>query len=120
MTRTGADLFTAALEQYGVSHLFGNPGTTELPVMNALDDSDVEYVLGLHEDVAVGMAAGYAKTRTHHAHPPPRPPSRPLSGRSVGFRAGCGDRRLASVGKPKRPEREGPGVSGRDPSPASF
>jgi benzoylformate decarboxylase len=71
MTRTGADLFTAALEQYGVSHLFGNPGTTELPVMNALDDSDVEYVLGLHEDVAVGMAAGYAKTRTHHAHEDP-------------------------------------------------
>jgi benzoylformate decarboxylase len=71
MTRTGADLFTAALEQYGVSYLFGNPGTTELPVMNTLGDSDVEYVLAAHEDVAVGMAAGYAKTRAHHAHDDP-------------------------------------------------
>jgi benzoylformate decarboxylase len=65
---TGADLFADALEQYGVSHVFGNPGTTELPVMKALGDSDLEYVLGLHEDVAVGMAAGYASTRRYHSH----------------------------------------------------
>jgi benzoylformate decarboxylase len=64
---TGADLFVDALERYGVSHVFGNPGTTELPVMDALGDSDLEYVLGLHEDVAVGMAAGYASTRRYHA-----------------------------------------------------
>src|SRR6056297_100912 len=64
---TGADLFVDALEQYGVSHVFGNPGTTELPVMRALGDSDLEYVLGLHEDVAVGMAAGFASTRRYHA-----------------------------------------------------
>jgi benzoylformate decarboxylase len=62
MATTGADLFVEALEAYGVEHLFGNPGTTELPVMAALEDSDLEYVLGLHEDVAVGMAAGYAQT----------------------------------------------------------
>ena len=71
MTTTGADLFTAALEQYGVSHLFGNPGTTELPIMNTLGDSALEYVLAAHEDIAVGMAAGYAKTRVHHAHDDP-------------------------------------------------
>ncbi|USZ68350.1 thiamine pyrophosphate-binding protein [Halorussus salilacus] len=65
---TGADLFVDALERYGVSHVFGNPGTTELPVMSALADSDLDYVLGLHEDVAVGMAAGYAQTRRYHAH----------------------------------------------------
>ena len=65
---TGADLFVDALEQYGVTHLFGNPGTTELPIMEALGDSDLEYVLGLHEDVAVGMAGGYAQTRRYHAH----------------------------------------------------
>jgi benzoylformate decarboxylase len=68
MTRTTADLFTDALERYGVEHVFGNPGTTELPVMDALADSDLEYVLGLHEDVAVGMAAGYAQTRRYHSH----------------------------------------------------
>ncbi|GAB3683037.1 thiamine pyrophosphate-binding protein [Salinarchaeum chitinilyticum] len=66
--RTGADLFVDALERYGVTHVFGNPGTTELPVVHALADSDVEYVLGAHEDVATGMAAGYASTRRYHAH----------------------------------------------------
>jgi benzoylformate decarboxylase len=64
---TGADLFVDALEQYGVQHVFGNPGTTELPIMNALSESDVEYILGLQEDVATGMAAGYASTRRYHA-----------------------------------------------------
>jgi benzoylformate decarboxylase len=71
MPQTGADLFTGALERYGVSHLFGNPGTTELPIMNTLGGSDLEYVLAAHEDVAVGMAAGYAKRRAQHAHDDP-------------------------------------------------
>ena len=68
---TGADLFVDVLEEYGVSHVFGNPGTTELPVMEALSGSDLEYVLGLQEDIAVGMAAGYAQTRRYHAHDAP-------------------------------------------------
>jgi benzoylformate decarboxylase len=67
MTRTGADLFLDALERYGVTKFFGNPGTTELPVVHALSGTDLDYVLGLHEDVAVGMAAGYASTRRQHA-----------------------------------------------------
>lgn len=71
MTTTGATLFLDALEQYGVTHLFGNPGTTELPIMDAISDSDVDYVLALHEDVAVGMASGYAKTRRWHAFDAP-------------------------------------------------
>lgn len=66
-TTTGAELFVDALEQYGVSRLFGNPGTTELPAIKALGESDLEYVLGLHEDIAVGMAAGYASTLRYHA-----------------------------------------------------
>jgi benzoylformate decarboxylase len=64
---TGADLFVDALDEYGIEHVFGNPGTTELPLMRALADGDVEYVLGLHEDVAVGAAAGYASTRLQYA-----------------------------------------------------
>jgi benzoylformate decarboxylase len=70
-TDTGADVFVDALERYGVQRVFGNPGTTELPVMHALEDSDLEYVLGLHEDVAVGAAAGYASTRRYHADDDP-------------------------------------------------
>lgn len=68
MTQSGSELFVEALEQYGVRHVFGNPGTTELPVVHAIADSDIEYVLGLHEDIAVGMASGYASTRRYHAH----------------------------------------------------
>lgn len=68
---TGADLFVDALEQYGVSHVFGNPGTTELPVLKSLADSEIEYILGLHEDIAVGMAGGYASTRRYHSHSDP-------------------------------------------------
>ena len=64
---TGADLFVDALDEYGVPYLFGNPGTTELLLMQALPDADVEYALGLHEDVAVGAAAGFAQTRRYHA-----------------------------------------------------
>jgi len=72
MTRTGAELFVDALAEYGVERVFGNPGTTELPVMNALAETDdLEYVLGVHEDVAVGAAAGYAQTRRYHSHHDP-------------------------------------------------
>lgn len=74
---TGADLFVDALSEYGVSRVFGNPGTTELPVLDALSESEVEYVLGLHEDIAVGMAAGYASMRryqSHHSEPDAQPP----------------------------------------------
>lgn len=67
MSSTGAELFIEILESYGVTHLFGNPGTTELPVMDELQQSDIQYILGLHEDVAVGMAAGFAKTRQWHS-----------------------------------------------------
>lgn len=69
--RTGADLFVETLLEYGVEHVFGNPGTTELPVMNALSRSQLDYVLGLHEDVAVGAAAGYAGTLRHDSYRPP-------------------------------------------------
>ncbi len=68
MSFTGAEYLISALERYGVTRLFGNPGTTELPTVQATEDSSVEYVLGLHEDVAVGMAAGYATARRYHSH----------------------------------------------------
>jgi len=50
------------LAQEGVTHLFGNPGTTELAIMEAMSQqSDIAYVLGLQESVVVGMADGYAR-----------------------------------------------------------
>ncbi|MFP4628349.1 MAG: thiamine pyrophosphate-binding protein [Halobacteriales archaeon] len=64
-TASGAERVVEALEAYGVAYVFGNPGTTELPLLRALADSSVEYVLALHEDVAVAMAAGYAIGSRH-------------------------------------------------------
>lgn len=68
MTQTGAEYVVDALAAYGVTRVFGNPGTTELPFVQAIAASPLEYMLALHEDVAVGMAAGYATTRRYHAH----------------------------------------------------
>jgi len=49
------------LRSAGVRYLFGNPGTTELPFLDALPDSTLEYVLGLQEATAVAAADGYAQ-----------------------------------------------------------
>src|SRR5205809_7288688 len=49
------------LSSAGVRYLFGNPGTTELPSLDALADSGLEYVLGLQEATAVAAADGYAQ-----------------------------------------------------------
>ncbi|WP_338742879.1 thiamine pyrophosphate-binding protein [Actinomadura luteofluorescens] len=46
----------------GVTRIFGNPGTTELPLMDALVGApDLRYVLGLQEGSVVAMADGYAR-----------------------------------------------------------
>ncbi|HEX6343039.1 thiamine pyrophosphate-binding protein [Umezawaea sp.] len=50
------------LRDEGVTKVFGNPGTTELPFLDALVDApDIEYVLGVHEGSVVAMADGYAR-----------------------------------------------------------
>ncbi len=48
------------LRERGMTTIFGNPGSTELPML-ADYPSDFNYVLGLQEAVAVGMADGYAQ-----------------------------------------------------------
>ena len=59
---TGRDILLEVLETEGVEHLFGNPGTTELPLIDALAGRDRPgYVLALQEATAVGMADGYAQ-----------------------------------------------------------
>lgn len=59
---TGRSAFLALLKDEGVTHLFGNPGTTELPVMDALKDHpDMNYVLGLQESLVVAMADGFSR-----------------------------------------------------------
>ncbi|GAB2998270.1 benzoylformate decarboxylase [Amycolatopsis acidiphila] len=48
------------LERQGLTTIFGNPGSNELPFLAELPGS-FRYVLGLHEGVVVGMADGYAQ-----------------------------------------------------------
>jgi benzoylformate decarboxylase len=61
-TMTGRHAFLEVLKQEGVEYIFGNPGTTELPLMDALvDRPDITYILALQEGAAVGMADGYAQ-----------------------------------------------------------
>jgi benzoylformate decarboxylase len=46
------------LRELGMTTIFGNPGSTELPFLRDMP-ADFKYVLGLHERVAAGMALGY-------------------------------------------------------------
>ncbi len=58
----GADAFLEALRSHGVDTLFGLPGSTEAPLLEALRQAgDIRYVLSLHEGVATAMADGYAR-----------------------------------------------------------
>jgi benzoylformate decarboxylase len=59
---SGKQAFLEILKQEGVSVMFGNPGTTELPLMDGLArEPGIHYVLALQEAVAVSMADGYAQ-----------------------------------------------------------
>ena len=58
----GRQAFVDLLHSEGVTHLFGNPGTTELPIMQALPGRpELKFVLGLQEAVVVAMADGFAR-----------------------------------------------------------
>jgi len=59
---SGSHALLEMLADAGVRYLFGNPGTTELPLMDALmDQQRIDYVLGLQEVPVVAMADGYAQ-----------------------------------------------------------
>ena len=59
---TGKEALVRMLIAEGVEYIFGNPGTSETPLMDALQDHpQVKYVQALQEGTAVGMADGYAR-----------------------------------------------------------
>lgn len=61
MRTTGIDAFLHMLAEAGVRYVFGNPGTTELPLNDALvRDQRIKYILGLQEVPVMAMADGYA------------------------------------------------------------
>ena len=58
---TGRSAFLALLKDEGITHLFGNPGTTELPIMHALKDHpDLTYVMAMQESLVVAIADGFS------------------------------------------------------------
>ncbi len=59
---SGKRAFLDLLKQEGVEMVFGNPGTTELPLMDAFAvEHDIRYILGLQEAALMAMADGYAQ-----------------------------------------------------------
>jgi benzoylformate decarboxylase len=55
------------LRRHGITTVFGNPGSTELPMLKDFPD-DFSYVLGLQELVVVGIADGFAQANGRVAH----------------------------------------------------
>ena len=62
MKITGRNAFLQLLADEGITHLFGNPGTTELAIMEAVPQfPQLKFVLGLQEATVVAMADGYCR-----------------------------------------------------------
>ena len=60
---TGKRAFMEMLRAEGVKYIFGNPGTSEGAILDALEDyPDIEYVLTTQEGAAMGMADAYARS----------------------------------------------------------
>ena len=58
----GRQVFFETLINHGVDRIFGNPGTTESPLLDALlDYPQIQYIVHLHEGVAAGAANFYAQ-----------------------------------------------------------
>lgn len=58
---SGAEILVEVMRSEGITHVFGNPGSTEMPFIDAISGSgDISYVLGLHESCVIAMAEGYA------------------------------------------------------------
>lgn len=61
MRTTGSDVVRQFIDAYQIKYIFGNPGTTELKFLEAVQQcKHASYLLTLQESSTVGMAAGYA------------------------------------------------------------
>jgi benzoylformate decarboxylase len=59
---SGKKALLEMLKSEGVKHIFGNPGTSEGPIIDMLGDyPELKYFLTLQESVAIGMAESYAR-----------------------------------------------------------
>jgi acetolactate synthase I/II/III large subunit len=60
-TTKGSDVLVAALENEGVTHIYGVPGEENLDVVEAIRRSSIQLVLTRHEQAAAFMAATYGR-----------------------------------------------------------
>ncbi|MFF5212098.1 thiamine pyrophosphate-binding protein [Streptosporangium sp. NPDC000396] len=62
MARSGRHAVAEQLAMDGVRHVFGNPGTVEQGLLDALEEHpEIQYICTLQESIAVAMADGYAR-----------------------------------------------------------
>jgi benzoylformate decarboxylase len=64
--QTVRDAVVDVLRERGLTTLFANPGSTEVPFLTGLP-GDLEFVLALHEGSVVGIATGWAIAREEPA-----------------------------------------------------
>ena len=63
-TMTGKRALMEMLRAEGVEYIFGNPGTSEGPILDELENyPDIRYMLTTQEGAAMGMADAYARYR---------------------------------------------------------
>lgn len=53
----GYEIFAESLERLGISQVFGNPGTTEIPMLRGIN----KYYLTLHDSISLGMCDGFSQ-----------------------------------------------------------
>jgi len=114
----GRTAFLKLLQDEGVTHVFGNPGTTELALMEAMSDAaSIKYVLGLQESVVLSMADGFARASGR------RQASADCARASSHFAAADPRNYLggsASAGAPDAGEGGGSGAGGGDGATTGF
>lgn len=57
------DIIFRYLHDLGVTHIFGVPGTNEIPIIDGTSDPEfgISYIPCLHENIAMGAATGYSR-----------------------------------------------------------
>jgi acetolactate synthase-1/2/3 large subunit len=59
----GSDLFTKALLNENVKHIFGLPGEENIDLLDSISKTDIDFIVTRHEQGAAFMADAYARVR---------------------------------------------------------
>ncbi len=60
--KTGAEIIVDMIHKHNIEYVFGLPGGAAIPIFDAIVDSPIQYILTRHEQGAVFIADGYART----------------------------------------------------------